>query len=231
MVGEVQAERVADEAVGAVGAHDVLGADVILGGAVGRIRYRAADRDAVVVLVEPDSSPASTDGHRGQFGRDLAQTLFELWLGEPVARAPPRGRDGFPVHLEQSVPRRVAPVVQVVVELDRRIVIRIDAENGEDAGDFVIERHGPGLFVGGGPLVDDGDAMSLPTQQNCQQGADRSASDDGDIGVELSDASEGKVWMFVMASGLSGDVRHTDCHNTDIVLNIEQSLTFDCMLR
>lgn len=78
------------------------------------------------------------------------------------------------------------------MELDGRIVVRIDAENGKDAGDLVIERHGSRLLVGGGPLVDDGDAMPLPAEKDRQEGADRSAADDGDIGVELSDVVRGK---------------------------------------
>ncbi|MCY1410178.1 hypothetical protein D3C76_703290 [compost metagenome] len=196
VIREAEVQGLADEAVGAVGADHVAGTNAR---GIAGFFAAALQPDAIFVLAKGIGFPATNQANARDTLGNVQQTLFQVRLVEPVAHPPAGRRGALPVDDLQVFAVGIAPVVELVVVIDRRIVVGVDPETGEDPRDLMVEGHGTRTVIGLRPALHQADPVALPAQQNCQQGSDRTGADDRYIRV-------------VVGGFVAGVVRHLHCH-------------------
>jgi hypothetical protein len=105
--------------------------------------------------------------------------LVEHRRGRPAGRA-----SADPAVAQKRPAGPVAPLVDVAGLADRRQV-RTDTARLEDAADLVVEVHRPRQRVRLRPPLRHDDPPAELGEEDRQGGADRSVSDDGDVGVDV----------------------------------------------
>src|SRR5699024_2525222 len=111
----VKVQLIANEAVCPVGTNDVAGAQ-LFHFSVRIFNFWVLGANAVqgrgfIVLLQIDDIPATADFNVLHAGGDIAQSLLQLWLVEPVAGAPARLGHGVPVNFHEGLALAVAPGV------------------------------------------------------------------------------------------------------------------------